>query len=197
MPDPVPPLKKPNLKKFPPWVYGVLAVGVVAAVIIMRRQSADTTVPSTDPTYPVGTPDASVGSFQGYDTPQDNSPGAADILDFALAVRDQNLSEADSVRQTYASWREQDLALIMAQMERQDTIGGGLPADPVPNPAPTPKPKAPSNVKKVSNAKGCGNRYPERSEHGCFKRVCKGRGQNRYEWHIYKSGRKVKVRRCR
>lgn len=191
MPEPT--IPKPNLRKFPPWVYVTLAAGVMIAVVYMRRQSASATVPGTDPTAYVPTPDAAVGSFQGYDTPQDNSISGSELLDFMLATRDQNIA----IRDGQVALREQDLSFLNAQLDRQVAItGGGLPADAIPNPAPTAPIAPPSNVKKVTNAKPCPKRYPHRDAYGCYKRVCKGKGDNRYEYNHYRDGRKLRVKRC-
>lgn len=188
-----PTIPKPNLRKFPPWVYVMLAAGVMVAVVYMRRQSAPATVPGTDPTAYVPTPDAAVGSFQGYDTPQDNSIQGAQLLDFALATRDQNIA----IRDSQVAVREQDLSFLTSLYDRQGAAtGGGLPNDAIPNPAPTPVVAAPSNVKKVTNVKPCPKRYPNRDAYGCFKRVCKGKGSNRYEYNYYRNGRKLRVKRC-
>lgn len=171
---------KGKLTGHPPWVYALLAAGVLVAAYMIRRSQAAATVPSTDPTIPVGTPDAAVGSFQGYDTPQDNNITGPDLLDFILAVREQNIALTplpDPVVQPAGG-----------------PTGGGLPDQPFPNPPPpaiTPAPRQPTAPAP------CPKGFPKRSERGCYKDCghdeCRGHKLVRNHGHCYPDGRRITV----
>ncbi len=187
MPDsPAPAIQKAvsgsagKLTKFPPWVYVIIASGVVVAVIYMRRQQEPATVPSTDPTAYVPTPDAAVGSYQGYDTPTDTNLTGRDLLEFIVTIREQNLALTPVPEP--------------APVAPSTPTGGGLPNVVIPNPpppatsAPAPTAPAPSPVNTVQPSPDpCVGKYPHQSQYGCYQVVCaSGKGKKRAgRWHVY------------
>lgn len=181
---------KGKFGKYPPWVYALIFVGVAGAVYMLRRANTTPTVPETDPYATPAVPDSAVGSFQGYDSPQDTNITGKDLLDFALAVRDQNLM-----------YRDQDMGLATAQLDATaaggytgGATGGGLPADPIPNP-PAPRVQAPAPKVPVSTP--CPKGYPNRSDRGCYKNCghdeCRNHRRVRNHGHCYQNGQRITV----